>query len=129
MQQAITAPVLGSIALGGLLLGWSALQDTHEPACVTRQLVLHAEERPDAIYLSAFRDNVLTIGMTEGSLPALRFEVRARIFDGCEWLGIETLEPLDSTTYAYDYSEVVLSCEPGAVPTRKTPRTGYVTVH
>jgi len=129
MQQALTAPVLGSIALGGLLLGLSALQDTRAPACVTRQLVLHAEERPDAIYLSAFRDNVLTLGMTEGALPPLRFEVRAHVFDGCEWLGIETLEPLDGSTYAYDYREVVLACEPGAVPTRKTPRTGLVTVH
>ena len=129
MQQALTAPLLGSIALGGLLLGLSAIQGTSAPSCVTRQLVLHAEERPNELYLSAFRDNQLTLGMTEGALPPLRFEVRARIFDGCDWLGIETLVPIDDSTYAYDYREVVLACAPGAVPTRKTPRTGTVTVH
>ena len=103
--------------------------DRSAPACVTRQLVLHADERPDEVYLSAFRDNQLTLGMTEGALPPLRFEVRARVFDGCDWLGIETLVPVDETTYAYDYREVVLACEPGATPTRATPRTGHVTVH
>jgi hypothetical protein len=58
----------------------------------------------------------------------MTFEIRASVSDGCRWLGVETLEPIDDKTYAYDYSEYILECDEGATPFLKTPRTGIVDV-
>lgn len=129
MQQALVAPLLGSIVLGGLALGGTAVLGDRDAEPVTRRLVLHAADQPNAIYLTAFRGKELTLRFDDGTLRPLRFEIRARIFDGCRWLGVETLTPIDHGTFAYDYSEYVLSCADGAIPALKTPRQGIVTVH
>lgn len=128
MLQAIKAPVVGSIVLAGLALGGAAVYGQLSPEPVTKRLVLHAVDQPNAIYLTAFRDKQLTMTFDDGELRPLRFEVRAQIFDGCRWLGVETLTPIDDKTFSYDYSETVLECLEGAVPALKTPRTGLVTV-
>lgn len=128
MLQAFKAPLLGSIVLGGLVFGLTAVYGARDAEPVTRRLVLHAADQPNAIYLTAFRDKQLTMTFDDGTLRPLRFEVRAKIFDGCRWLGVETLAPIDHGTFAYDYSEFVLACEDGATPAIKTPRKGIVTV-
>ena len=64
----------------------------------------------------------------DSQLHPITFYNRASIHDGCRWLGTETLTPIDSKTFYYDYSETVLECDPGATPFYKTPRTGLVTV-
>lgn len=131
MQQAITTPALRSVVVGALLLGlggFAAVSFGPRNEPVTRRLVLHAVEEPNAIYLSAWRNGDLLVTFGDDRLRPITFTVRARISDGCRWLGTETLEPIDATTYAYDYSEKILSCERGAEPYAKTPRKGYVTV-
>ena len=91
------------------------------------RLVLAAPDEPHAIYLSVFGDGDVTIASHDAGLEPLRFETRAYVSDGCRWLGIETLTPIDDAHYAYSYDEKILSCEPGATPCRKTPRGGVVT--
>ena len=88
---------------------------------------LHAEAQANAIYLTVFERGDLHLSLPEHP-EKLVFETRALISDGCEWLGIETLVPIDATRFAYDYSEEILSCEPGATPAIKTPRQGLVTI-
>ena len=61
-------------------------------------------------------------------MRSLEFQTHAFINDGGEWLATEKLVPTETDRYAYSYDETILSCEAGATPARKTPRTGYVTV-
>ncbi len=123
IMEVLSAPVGRSIALATVLACVAFAQPHHK----RHRLRLHAEAMPHAIYLSVWDSGDLYL-----SLPAhhekIVFETRARISDGCEWLGIETLVPIDATRFAYDYSEEILSCEPGAIPAYKTPRQGIVTV-
>lgn len=125
MQQALTSPVYRSIAVGGLLLALSLAygRPAHRP-----RLVLHAASNPHAIYLTAWRDGDVQMNVEPGSLEPLMFTTKAWVNDGCRWLGIETLDPLGPRVYAYRYDEIILGCNPGAVPYWKTPRTGTVTV-
>lgn len=90
------------------------------------RLVLDAPSEPGDLYLTVF-DGDVTIASHEPGLVPLRFETRAYLTDGCRWLGMETLTPMDAHRYAYRYDEAIISCEPGATPARKTPRTGIVT--
>ena len=129
MLQAVTAPVVRSVVLGGLVLGLAAFagRGAHHP--VTHHLVLSAPVEQNAIYLSAFDNNdEVDATFESGELTPLRFEVHAAMADGCRWLGVETLVPIDDHRFTYDYSETILDCECGATPYRKTPRTGIVTV-
>jgi len=129
MQQALTAPIFRSVVLGGLVLSLGAVHvGTTSSNSVTRRLVLHAVEEPNAIYLSAWDEGDVKVTFDAAELHPLTFEMRASVYDGCRWLGTETLVPIDDRSYAYDYSETILSCNKGAVPLRKTPRTGIVTV-
>lgn len=128
MRHALTSPVLGSIALGAIALTLGALHATLDEAPVTRRLVLYAEQRPDAIYLTAFERGERIMTFDRAELRPITFEIRAVLYDGCSWLGTETLVPLDESTYSYEYEETILECLPGAVPLFKTPRTGLVTV-
>ncbi|MBA3820733.1 MAG: hypothetical protein H0X17_17715 [Deltaproteobacteria bacterium] len=129
MLQALTTPVMKSVVVGGVLLGlgvFGALRTHGSCDSVTRRLVLHAVEEPRSIYLTAWRDGDLLVTMDGEELRPITITIRAKIY-GCRVLGTETLTPMDERTYHYDYSETVLSCEPGA-QIRKTPRTGTVTV-
>jgi hypothetical protein len=130
MLQALQTPAFRSIALAGVLFGAGAVHARLAHHTVTHRLVLHAIAEPNAFYLSAFRDGRADVRVTveAGELHPITFEVRASVYDGCRWLGTETLEPIDSHRYAYDYSETILDCDPGATPLRKTPRKGIVTV-
>ena len=87
--------------------------------------MLHAPQEPNAIYLTAFERGDVFVQLS-GTRQTLTFETRAHVWDGCDWLATETLVPEGNNRYFYSYDEAVLSCEPGATPTRKTPRTGYV---
>lgn len=129
MLQALTTPVWRSVVVGMLLLGVTvtAAVATRDRS-VTRRLRLHAVDEPNAIYLTMFRDGDLSVRFPDADLRTLTFHVRASVYDGCRWLGTETLVPIDDRTFAYDYAETILGCEPGAQPLRKTPRQGLVTV-
>ena len=127
MLHALTTPVLKSVVLGGLLLGVGVGATRVMPTDHTSRLVLHAPEAPNALYLSAWDHGDVRLDLGD-QLQPLRFEIRASVSDGCRWLAIETLEPIDERTFAYDYSEYIVECDDDAIPAFKTPRTGLVLV-
>lgn len=129
MQQALTSSVARAVVVGVVLLAGSlALSRGRADSHRQVRLVLHTVSEPDAVYLSWWRDGDVRVELEPGELPGMMFTCRAWVDDGCQWKGIETLEPIDARHYAYSYEEVTLRCHPGAVPYRKTPRTGIVTV-
>jgi hypothetical protein len=127
MQYALTAPVFKSLALAGLALGAGIAASSTSSHCATHRLSLHAVDRPNTVYLSVFRDGDIRVCF-DGELQPITFKTYARVSDGCRWLGIEKLVPRDERSFNYDYSETILSCQPGADPAIKTPRKGIVTV-
>lgn len=128
MQQALTTPLFRSCVLGLALLSLGAAATTLRDDPVKRRLGLYAPEDKDAVYISAWRNGDVVVTFEDERLVPITFKTRASVTDGCRWLGIEKLVPLDSRTFSYDYSEVILDCDPGAKPALKTPRTGYVVV-
>lgn len=127
MLQAVELPlvkmgVLGVAALAGML----ALAP-HDHSRVQR-LQLVAPEEPGAIYLTAWDHGDVYVRLADGTSRPMMFQTHAFISDGCEWLATERLVPDGADRYAYSYDEEILSCEPDAVPARKTPRTGTVFV-
>ena len=128
MQQALTTPVFRSMAVGGVLLVLAISQGGAATKSHGRRLVLHAESRPHALYLTAWRHGDVAMPYDGDELVPLTFTTRASVSDGCRWLATETLVPIGARRYAYRYDETLLECDPGATPCIKTPRTGYVTV-
>jgi hypothetical protein len=131
MLHALTSPTFRSIALAGLVLGGAGAAHLrmHHHTTASHRLTLHAVDQPNAFYLSVFRDGRdVRVNLDNEELRPITFEIRASVYDGCRWLGTETLDPIDDHTFAYDYSETILDCDAGAVPLRKTPRKGLVTV-
>ena len=116
------AAVAGAAALAGMLAFVPCDRGANPCGATVHRLELHAPQEPNAIYLTAFeRGNVYV--QLSGTRHTLTFETRAHVWDGCDWLATETLVPEGNNRYFYSYDETVLSCEPGATPTRKTPRT------
>ena len=99
----------------------------HEHGLVQR-LELHAPVLANAIYLTAWDRGDVFVTLPDGKPHNMTFKTRAYISDGCEWLATEQLVPEGKDRYWYSYDEQILSCEPGAIPAIKTPRTGYATV-
>lgn len=126
--DAIQAPSLRWLLLAGALVGVGALLAVTEPHPEMHRLRLHAIAEPDAVYLSAFRNGDIAVSFDADAMSTITIEIKARVSDGCMWLGTETLAPIDPTMFVYSYDETILSCAPGATPSRKTPRTGIVTV-
>lgn len=129
-MQAIEVPVLKATMVAALAFGAFAIPHSthHCKSAEQHLLVLHAPVRPHAIYLTAWSAGDFMYPVDADNLQPLHFAMKARITDGCEWLGEETLIPRGDHRYAYSYEETILSCEPGATPALKTPRTGYVTI-
>jgi hypothetical protein len=129
MLQAVEAPLLKMAAVAGaaLLIGAFAVPH-HASSDVVQRLSLHAPIEPHALYLTAWSDGDIYVTLHDGTMRSMEFQTRAFINDGCEWLATERLVPESSDRYMYSYDETILSCEPGATPARKTPRTGYVLV-
>jgi hypothetical protein len=127
MLQAVEAPLLKMVAVAGMAFAAAAFvgHQTHDEGTVQR-LVLHAPEQPHTLYLTAWNDGDVYVTTRSGELRPITFQTRAYINDGCEWLATERLVPTGESRYAYSYSEDMLSCEPGAKPATKTPRTGWV---
>src|SRR5258705_4268408 len=123
-MHAITAPLFKSIALGGVLLGLTVLQVATQPT--KHRLRLHAVDRPHEIYITRFARGDVRAAYQPGQ--ALVWKTRAEVFDGCIWVGVETLVPVNDHEFKYWYDERIESCAPGATPTKKTPRAGTVTV-
>ena len=130
MLQAVEAPLLKMAAVAGaaLLVGMVAAPRVHHHDGTVQRLSLHAPEEPHALYLTAWSDGDVYITLHDGKMKPMEFQTRAFINDGCEWLATETLTPVAPDRYDYTYDETILSCEPGATPARKTPRTGYAIV-
>ncbi|HSD89113.1 MAG TPA: hypothetical protein VLB44_16405 [Kofleriaceae bacterium] len=129
MLQAVEAPLLKMAAVAGAALLVSAfVAPHHKDHAVVQRLSLHAPEEPNALYLTAWSDGDVFVTLHDGKARSLTFQTRAFINDGCEWLATEQLIPTGDDRYSYSYDEEILSCEPNAVPARKTPRTGYVSV-
>ena len=131
-MQALLAPVLKSIVLGGIGIGVALGFGHHSDHRDAHRLRLHAIAKPDSIYVSAFMDDDqrvkdIVVRYDASAERPLHWTMHATAL-GCHWLGIETLVPIDAHTFGYLYSEEVLGCEPGVEPTAKTPRTGTVTV-
>jgi len=99
----------------------------HHAGVQDHLLVLHAPVKANSIYLTAWSNGSFEYPVDPNDLQPLHFAMRTHYEDNCDWLGEETLTP-DGDRYAYAYTETLLSCEPGATPTTKTPRTGYVTI-
>lgn len=114
--------------IGAVALSLGAVRVATRDHAVTYKLALSAPEEPNAIYLTRWHLGQVTATFDNGTLEPLTYRTRAHVYDGCYWQGTETLRPLNDTEFAYEYSEQILSCEPDAVPLRKTPRKGIVTV-
>ena len=128
MQQALTTPLFRSCVLGLSLLSIGAAAAALREDPVERRLSLFAPEQPESLYISAWRHGDIVMSFDDEQLVPITFTTRASLTDGCRWLGIERLVPLDDRTYSYQYSEVILDCQPGATPALKTPRVGFVRV-
>ena len=128
MHHALSTPLFKSCVLGLVLLSLGATAAALHKDPVSRRLSLFAPVIPDELYVSAWRNGDIVVTFEDDQLVPIQLRTRASLTDGCRWLGIETLTPIDSRTFAYDYSEVILDCEWGAKPALKTPRTGIVLV-
>lgn len=135
MQHAVEAPGFKLAVVGGLTLalalGATAATRTHAPTShrSVHRLELHAPVLPDAFYLTAWSTGDVYISRDDAHPTPILFETKAELDDGCVWLGIETLTPIDAQRYSYTYDEKILSCAPGAEPGYiKTPRVGIATV-
>ena len=126
LLHALSAPLLKSLFVGGALLGAAIGVKIATPD--GSRLVLDAPKECGAIYLTRWHRG--DVRMNLGSqLEPMTFTNAARLDDGCRWVGIETLVPLDHKTFQYYYDEEMLGCEEGATPRyRKTPRSGLVHV-
>lgn len=135
MQHAVEAPGFKLAVVGGLTLalalGASATTRAHAPTShlTVHRLALHAPVLPDALYLTAWSMGDVYISRDDAHPQPMVFENKAELDDGCLWMGIETLSPIDANTYRYTYDEKILGCEPGCEPGYiKTPRVGIATV-
>ncbi len=129
-MQAVEAPVLKLVLAGGVVVALAAFArpSHHHHARSTHRLTLHAEAEPSAFYITPFADGSVTITRDDEHPAPITLHSTTHYIDGCDWMGIDTLVPVDAHTYSYSYDEQILSCEEGAIPAYKTPRTGYVTV-
>ena len=126
-SKTVAAGVLvggAALALGALFLPHAVASPPSAPAMY--RLVLHAPEESGAFYVSAWAEGDVFVPSADAK--NLTFIRRGQEHDGCAWQGTERLTRMKNGGYAYDYSEVILSCQPDAQPFRKTPRTGVVTV-
>ncbi len=114
-------------AVAGVAMATLAFAVPAKRQDVVQRLVLHAPERPRALYLTAWNEGDVFVTLRDGQPHAMTFKTRAFINDGCEWRATERLFPTSETHYTYTYEEEILSCDPGATPALKTPRVGYVT--
>lgn len=129
MRLAQTVPVLGSVLLvTALTAGALAMRSTCHRS--QHRLVLHTYSVASNTYISRWAMGEVFADVTPGKLEPIRFAQKLRYVDHCQWMGVETLIPIDDRAYSYEYSETLLECEADGTPelTRKTPRTGLVVV-
>jgi hypothetical protein len=127
-MQALAVPVLKSTLFAAVAVAALAVVPHHRHHHHHHRLVLHAEARPHALYLTQWQDGPVDLDIDADQLKPLRFVMRAEVSDGCRWEGVETLTPSGDHRYAYAYDERKLSCVPNPIPTILTPRTGWVEV-
>ena len=131
-MQAVEAPVLKLAIAGGIVLALAAFARPHHPhhraTHTTHRLTLHAQTDPNAYYITPFASGDVTVSRDDELLAPIELRTTTHYVDGCDWMGIDTLIPVDSHTYAYSYDETIMACDEGAIPAYKTPRTGTVIV-
>ena len=131
-MQAVEVPVLKVTLVAALAFGVFAIPARaayrHHHHTHSHRLVLHAPVLEHAIYLTAWSAGDFMYPVDPNDMQPIHFAMKAYISDGCRWLGEETLTPAANHRFDYTYDETILSCEPGATPALKTPRTGYVTL-
>src|SRR4051812_11347634 len=127
-QQALTTAVGKFALLGAAVLALGIGRAATRDHSVTYRLALSAPEEPNAIYLTRWHLGDVTATFNDGKLEPITYKTRAHVYDGCYWQATETLVPINATQFAYDYNEQILSCDADAVPLRKTPRQGLVTI-
>ena len=125
---AASVPLLKQAAVASAALGLMVGLAVPHHHLNEHRLSLHAPARCNAIYLTAWAHGDVTIKRDDASPQPITFQTRGVIPDGCTWLGIETLVPIDAHRYYYEYNEEILSCPEGATRYIKTPRQGIVTV-
>lgn len=128
MLQAVEVPLLKAAVAGAAVLAGMFALAPAKPNTVVQRLELHAPEEVGALYLTAWDQGDVFVRLVDGKAHPLKFQTHAFINDGCEWLATERLVPTGPDIYSYSYDEEILSCQPGATPARKTPRTGFVLV-
>ncbi len=126
-MQALEVPVLKSVLFAAAAVGALAFVPTAKDTHMHR-LVLHAPVNPHALYLTQWENGPIEVALDPDHLEPLRFEMRAYVSDGCRWLGVEQLTPSGVHRYAYRYNDYKLACEPNALRTVPTPRSGWVEV-
>ena len=122
---------MAAVAGAALAVGVIAAPSPHRCGDhVVQRLELHAYEQPGAYYATAFRDGDVFVTLHDGEAKPLVFKHRvySPFGDRCHWLATEKLYPEGPHRYLYTYDEEILSCAPGATPSLRTPRTGYVVV-
>lgn len=124
---ALEVPALKSLLVGVLAVGALAVVP-HRHRHDKHRLVLHTQSRPHALYLTAWENGPVEVELDADHLQPIRFEMRARVSDGCRWHGWEVLTPIGDHRYSYSYDEEKLSCDPNPIETIRTPRTGWVEV-
>src|SRR5258706_13808431 len=130
-MQAVEVPVLKMTMVAALAFGTYAIPiktaHHHHHGAKQHLLVLHAPVLEHTLYLTAWSNGDFIYPVDLDDKQPIHFAMRARITDGCTWLGEETLTP-SGDQFAYTYVETILSCQPDARPALKTPRTGYVPI-
>ena len=133
IMLAVESSVFRLAIAGGVVLAVAAFARPshphhHHSAVHQHRLTLHAPIDPREFYVTPFAEGSVNIMRDDEHLVPLVMRATTHYVDGCDWMGIDTLVPIDAHQYSYSYDERILSCEEGAIPAHKTPRTGYVVV-
>src|SRR5438309_9121123 len=107
-MQAFEVPVGKSLLVAALAVGAFAVMPRRDHHCHHHhhhhhRLVLHAVDKPDTLYLTAWMDGPVDLELDPDHLEPLRFDMRAHVSDGCHWHGWETLTPSGDHRYTYAY--------------------------
>jgi hypothetical protein len=123
------ALVGGALAIGAL---WAASMTASppppSPSATSYRLVLETESDPACVYGSAWNDGDVVLSHDSSDGKTVTMTTRYDFEDGCTWEAHEVLTPAGEG-YAYEYSEHVVECAPGAVHNGiACPRHGHITV-
>jgi hypothetical protein len=127
----VTRPVvkLGGVLLAGgaLMLAWPSSPSTAPEPSGSYRLALQTESDAVCYYGSAWNDGDVVLSHDASDGRTVTLTSRYDFEDGCTWEVTEVLTP-SGEQYAYEYTERVVACRPGARAATACTRTGVVTV-